>query len=88
MLVAERPQMKIGKAVARLEELSQDERARMLYESRQILEWDIKLGQKQASDNRAIEIATNLLRGGMPVADVSSYTGMPYDDVEALSKSI
>jgi len=88
MLVAERPQMKIGKAVARLEELSQDEKARMLYESRQMLEWDIKLGQKQASDNRAIVIAKNLLYRGLSIADVSSDTGMPYNEVEALSKTI
>ena len=60
----------------------------MLYESRQMMEWDIQLGQQQASDNRAIEIATNLLRGEMSVIDVSSYTGMAYNDVEALSKSI
>jgi len=88
MLVAERPQMKIGKAVARLEELSQDERARMLYESRQMLEWDIQLGQQQASDNRAIEIAKNLLGMGFSIADISSGTGMPYDEVEALGESI
>jgi len=88
MLVAERPQMKIGKAVARLEELSQDERARMLFESRQMLEWDIRLGQEAAASKMQIEIATNLLRGGMPVIDVSSYTGMSHNDVESLSKSI
>ena len=92
MLVAERPQTKIGKAVARLEELSKDEKAKMLYESRQMLEWDIKLGQDAArsegSNVRAVEIATNLLRGGMSIADVSAYTGISYTDAETLSKSI
>ena len=88
MLVAERPQMKISKAVARLEELSQDERARMLFESRQMLEWDIRLDKEAAVKSNTIEIATNMLRGGMPVVDVSSYTGMSYNDVESLSKSI
>jgi len=88
MLVAERPQMKIGKAVARLEELSQDERARMLFESRQMLEWDIRLDKEAAVKSNTIEIATKMLRGGMPVVDVSSYTGMSYSDVESLSKSL
>jgi len=108
MLVADRPQTKIGKAVVRLEELSQDERARMLFESRQMYEWEIRLdkeaaivagrkegreegreegrqeGRMEGSNNRATEIATNLLRAGMSANDVSSYTGMPYEDVEAL----
>lgn len=48
MIVEERSQTKIGKAVAHLEELSQEERARMLFESLQMLEWDIKLGQEAA----------------------------------------
>jgi len=84
MLVVERPQMKIGKAVARLEELSQDEKARMLYESRQMLEWDIQLGQQQASDNRAVEIAKKLLSLGLSITDISASTGLTYDDNEHL----
>ena len=84
MLVVERPQMKIGKAVARLEELSQDEKARMLYESRQMLEWDIQLGQQQASDNRAVEIAKKLLSLGLSITDISASTGLTYDDIEHL----
>jgi len=88
MLVAERPQMKIGKAVARLEELSQDERARMLFESRQMLAWDIQAEKELAVSKMQIEIAKNMLRGDMSVIDVSSYTGMPRNEVEALSNSI
>jgi len=84
MLVADRPQMKIGKAVARLEELSQDERARMLYESRQMMEWDIELGQQTASNNRAIEIAQNALRKNMPISDISDITGLSHEEIAAL----
>ena len=84
MLVAERPQMKIGKAVARLEELSQDEKARMLYESRQMLEWDIQLGRQQASDSRAVEIAKKLVSLGLSISDISTSTGLPCDDIKHL----
>ncbi|MCL2618195.1 MAG: Rpn family recombination-promoting nuclease/putative transposase, partial [Defluviitaleaceae bacterium] len=38
----------INKAVVRLAELSQDERTRMLYESRQMLEWDIEIAKEAA----------------------------------------
>jgi len=88
MLVADRPQMKIGKAVARLEELSQDERARMLYESRQMMEWDIQLGQeaaKQEGHTLALQkVAQNLLAIGMSVTDVSSTTGLTSTEIESL----
>jgi len=50
MLVADRPQTKIGKAVVRLEELSQDERARMLYESRQMYEWSLHYEKEEAME--------------------------------------
>jgi len=82
MLVADKPQTKIGRAVARLEELSQDERARMLYESRQMMEWDIELGKKGV----AVNIAKNLLSMDMSVADVSSATGLSIQEIETLCK--
>jgi len=41
IIAAKSPQVK--KAVVRLMELSNDERTRMLYESRQMMEWDNKL---------------------------------------------
>jgi len=84
MLVEDRPQMKIGKAVARLEELSQDERARMLFESRQMLEWDIKLGKEAAKKEATEGIARNLLTIGMSVTDISSATGLTPTEIEAL----
>ena len=120
MLVADRPQTKIGKAVVRLEELSQDERARMLYESRQMYEWSLHYekeeaiaeatkaamqegmqegmqkgrqegmqeGRQEGSNTRAVEIAANLLSRGMSAVDVSAVTGMLYDEVESLSKTL
>ena len=49
----------IGKAVARLVELSQDERTRMLYESRQMLEWDIDIGKRTARQEGILLVARN-----------------------------
>jgi len=56
MIAAKSPQVK--KAVVRLMELSNDEKTRMLYESRQKLEWDY-----QAREHAAVTaIAKNLLQ--------------------------
>jgi len=89
MLVADKPQTKIGKAVVRLEELSQDEKARMLFESRQMLEWDIKLEKEaeiKSSVNKTLNtVATNLLSAGDSIDKVVAITGLSHDEVNVLA---
>jgi len=74
----------INKAVVRLAELSQDERARMLFESRQMLEWDIAIGKQTAVKTREQEIAQNALQMDMPLDDIVKLTGLTYEEIETL----
>ena len=86
----------IGKAVVRLAELSQDERTRMLFESRQMLEWDIELA-KEAAEKAGREagmqagmqegiylVAQNALRKNISVEDVMGITGLTFEEIERL----
>ena len=100
MLVADRPNSKIGKAVVRLEELSQDERARMLFESRQMFEWDIKLDKElaiEAAVKEAVqdttriarnstlhEVARNMLKRNRPLSEIAEDTGLSYAEIESM----
>ena len=62
MIAAKNP--RVGRAVARLLELSQDEKARMLFESRQKLEWDIQSREQGArAEGIAEGIAVGEARG-------------------------
>ena len=55
MIAEKSPQVR--KAVVRLMELSNDERTRLLYESRQKMEWDNQAREHGASNDRASAMA-------------------------------
>ncbi|MCL1793959.1 MAG: Rpn family recombination-promoting nuclease/putative transposase [Oscillospiraceae bacterium] len=82
-MIAERsPQVK--KAVVRLMELSNDERMRLLYESRQKMEWDIQSRERGAIKTREHEIAKNLLSMDMPIDKIVTATGLTREEIEEL----
>jgi predicted transposase/invertase (TIGR01784 family) len=82
-VVAERsPQMK--KAVARLMELSDSERARMLYEAREKEQRDNRARERGARQDERIFIAKNALKKKMPVEDIIDITGLRREEVESL----
>ena len=82
MIAEKSPQVK--KAVVRLMELSNDERTRMLYESRQKMEWDNRARERGASDGRAVAIAKNLLADGDSIEKIIKVTGLTREEVEGL----
>ena len=78
-MIAERsPQVK--KAVVRLMELSNDERTRLLYESRQKMEWDIQSRERGA----VMTVAKNALKKNMSVDDIADITGLSLEEIEGL----
>ena len=90
-VLAERsPQIK--KAVGVLKELSADERARMIYESRQMAEWDFdsrvseaeEKGKAEGKLEKAIEIARKLLKLEIPIEKIIETTGLTHDEVKEL----
>ncbi|MDR2711800.1 MAG: hypothetical protein LBB91_01650, partial [Clostridiales bacterium] len=80
MIAEKSPQIK--KAVVRLMELSNDERTRMLYESRQMMEWDNKLEKEEAIKAREYEIAKNLLRKKMSIEEIAEVTDLTQEEIE------
>ena len=81
MIAAKSPQVK--KAVVRLMELSNDEKTRMLYESRQKLEWDI-----QARERATVRtIAKNMLKRNRPIDEIAADTGLDYEEIESLQNA-
>ncbi|MDR2736289.1 MAG: Rpn family recombination-promoting nuclease/putative transposase [Gracilibacteraceae bacterium] len=83
MVAQKSPQ--VQKAVARLMELSNDEKTRMLYESRQMMEWDNQVREQEVSNDRAIVIAKNLLEMDLPIEKIVLATGLTREQVEALA---
>ncbi|MCL2391712.1 MAG: Rpn family recombination-promoting nuclease/putative transposase [Oscillospiraceae bacterium] len=77
----------IKKAVVRLAELSQDERTRMLYESRQKLEWDIWSREREAAQNTMLSVAKNLLSMNMAVENIVIATGLTHDEIADLQNA-
>jgi len=84
----------INKAVVRLAELSQDERARMLFESRQMLEWDIAIEKREARKEAMIEGKIEGKREGkiegekiamLTVAKNALQLGMSFDSIVKLT---
>ncbi len=65
-------------------ELSNDERTRMLYESRQKMEWDNKARERGAREKERIAIAKNLLNKQMPIGEIADVTGLTLEEVEDL----
>ena len=82
-MIAERsPQVK--KAVVRLMELSNDERTRLLYESRQKMEWDIQSRERGAIKTREQEIAKSMLDDGESIEKIIKHTGLTREEIEEL----
>jgi len=75
---------RVRKAVSRLMELSNDERTRMLYESRQKMEWDNRARERGALKEQAHSIAISLLKKQMAVDEIVEVTGLTHDEVEKL----
>jgi len=98
MIAEKNPQVK--KAVVRLMELSNDERTRMLYESRQKMEWDnqareqdarqegmqagIQEGIKEGIKEGILSVAKNLIGINMPLDRIIEATGLTREEVEGL----
>jgi len=81
-MIAERsPQLK--KAVVRLMELSKDEKTRMLYESRQKLEWDYQARERAA----LLVVAKNMLKRNRPIDEIVEDTGLDYEEIECLQNA-
>ncbi|MCL2051894.1 MAG: Rpn family recombination-promoting nuclease/putative transposase [Lachnospiraceae bacterium] len=85
MVAEKNPQIK--NAVARLAEISSDEQTRRLYESRHKMEWDIRGREKKASNNRAIDIAKNLLKTDLTLENIVVATGLTLEEVKALQNT-
>jgi len=85
MLAQKSPAME--KATSKLLEISADEKARALYESRLIQQLDDNSRRHGAILQAKTEIARNLLDMGLSIADVSTGTGLPIEDVEAIQKA-
>ena len=90
MIAEKNPQVK--KAVARLMELSNDERTRLLYESRQKMEWDNQSrmrgaraeGRSEGHTENRIEIARNAIKMNISTDDIAKLTGLSRKQVEDL----
>jgi len=85
MIAEKSPQVK--KAVVRLMELSNDERTRLLYESRQKMEWDNQARERCASNDRAVDIARHLLAMSMTLDRIAEATELPIEEIESLQAS-
>ncbi|MDR0469518.1 MAG: Rpn family recombination-promoting nuclease/putative transposase [Peptococcaceae bacterium] len=86
MIAEKSPQVK--KAVVRLMELSSDERTRLLFESRQKMEWDNLVREQGAREEgeiiKAMDIAKHMVADGEPIEKIIRYTGLSREDVEKL----
>ncbi|GHU19473.1 hypothetical protein FACS189475_06740 [Betaproteobacteria bacterium] len=87
MLAEKNPEVK--KVVAKLMTLSEDERARMLAESRDKMRWDIESGKREAEE-RGLEkglekVARNALKRGDSVEDIAELTGLSIEKIRALT---
>jgi predicted transposase/invertase (TIGR01784 family) len=77
----------IKKAVARLMELSADEKPRLLYEAREKERMDMESREDWARTEKAIEIAKSLLNVGDSVDKIVMVTGLTRAEVENLRSS-
>jgi predicted transposase/invertase (TIGR01784 family) len=99
MLAEKNPQ--IGKAVARLQELSEDERTRLLAESREKMEWD-NAARMQAAEERGLKrgleeglekgleegllsVAQAALKRNLPIEEVMALTGFSKEKIQSLT---
>jgi len=77
----------IKRAVLKLKELSDDERARMLLEKREMERMDAAVSERRAQKQKAIEIAKNLLKAGDSVDKIVLVTGLTKDEVESFKST-
>ena len=94
MLAQKNP--RIARAVSRLAELSQDERTRLLAESREKLQWDIavrereaarearKEGREEGEKKAQLDIARKLLGRGRPIEEIIEDTGLTGEEIQSL----
>ena len=93
-LAMQEPAMK--KAVTTLEFLSQDERARQLYEERQKalmtytadVEGAREEGREEGEHHRAVSTARKLMAAGMDVKQIAEFVDLSVDEVEAIRRSL
>ena len=74
----------IKKAVLRLMELSEDERARMLLEKREMERMDNSVREKGASEQRAMQIAKAMIEADEPIEKIIKYTELTSNEIENL----
>ncbi|MDR3220661.1 MAG: hypothetical protein LBU46_01455 [Candidatus Accumulibacter sp.] len=82
MLAEKNPQ--VGKAVSRLLELSEDERTRLLAESREKLQRDIAARMYDAEEKTRLAIARSLLRRNRPIEEIMEDTGLSREAIQSL----
>jgi ABC-type Na+ transport system ATPase subunit NatA len=86
MLAQANPQ--IGKAIAKLADISQDDEVRRIAESREKLRMDIAVTERVAEARGRTEerliIAHNLLRVGRPASEIAEATGLTINQIHAL----
>ena len=86
MLAQKNP--RIAQAVSRLAELSQDERTRLLAESREKLQWDIAVKMREADkkgwEKGRLDVTRNLLRMGLPLEKIMEATGLTREEIQSL----
>jgi len=85
MIAEKSPQVK--KAVFRLMELSEDEKTRMLYESRQKLEWHIQGREHARGHETARIIAKNMLKRNRPIDEIVEDTGLDCEEIKNLQNA-
>ncbi|MDR2678276.1 MAG: Rpn family recombination-promoting nuclease/putative transposase, partial [Zoogloeaceae bacterium] len=74
----------IGVAVGKLKELSQDERLRMLAESRQIAQWDEQSRLRGARQEGIYSVARKMLQRGRPLEEIVEDTGLSSAEILSL----
>ncbi|MCL2162503.1 MAG: hypothetical protein FWH56_11640 [Betaproteobacteria bacterium] len=90
MLTEKNPQ--VGKAVAKLVELNEDERARMIASSRERLRMDHasrlrtarEEGREEGMEQGRLAVARRLLSTGMPVETVAQITELSCETIQTL----
>jgi predicted transposase/invertase (TIGR01784 family) len=95
MLAEENPQ--IAQAVARLQELSDDERTRLLAESREKMEWDnaarmhaaeergLKRGREEGIEKGLLSVALAALKKNLPIEEIVALTGLSREKIQEIA---
>jgi len=80
------------KAVCRLKDLSEDERVRLLIESREKWEWDIQAilekglekGLEEGFEKGLLSFAHTALKKNLPIEHIMAMTGFPKEKILSL----